>query len=131
MAAECCGPVLEEVLALKSRGLESLALVKNPSLIPLGSTFAQIIWNENLNIQAYCLVDLNEGELDEEEDEEDFYDEEDLRVPFLTSSRLSSWRRQDAIVTISERGWACVSCGDDVLKRYGVCNVEQGFESVV
>lgn len=62
---ECCGPDLEKVLALGSRGLRSLYLEDNPSLTSHGWTLARINLYDNFTIEECCIDGLCSYDSDE------------------------------------------------------------------
>lgn len=77
MTAECCGPVLENLLALGSRGLGSLNLETNSFLKSHGRTLARIILNDNFTIKECSIDGLCDYDSD---DEEVFYDNENSQL---------------------------------------------------
>lgn len=68
MTAECCGPILERMLYLGPRGLQSLDLRFNPALSPHFRTLVRTISNDNFFIQGFEISGLNALEWEEEEE---------------------------------------------------------------
>lgn len=53
LTPECCGPVVERLLSLGSRGLQSLLFGAVFSLLPMAKTLIQTISKDNLFIQVF------------------------------------------------------------------------------
>lgn len=68
LTAECCGPALERLLSLGSRGFRTLHLNYNPSLLPHARTLLRVIWKDNFYIQKFFFDNI--GDLEWEDGEE-------------------------------------------------------------
>lgn len=62
MIAECCGSVLERLLASGSRGLESISLRRIPSLAPLARTLVRIILKDDFSLRSFTIDGLDDLE---------------------------------------------------------------------
>lgn len=58
MTADCCGPVLQRLLSLGSRGPQHLYLSFNPALSPLVRPLVRIISDENYYVQSFHIDGL-------------------------------------------------------------------------
>lgn len=94
MSTECCGSVLEKVLALGSSGLRSLCFSGNPSLISHGRTLSRIISNHNFTIEQ-CYID---GLCRFSRGQNEFYDNKDSQLlkSTLERNRRSNQQMQEA-----------------------------------
>lgn len=68
MTAECCGPALERVLSLGSKGLRSLSLSLNPDLAAYGRTLVRRISRNNFYVQRFDIDGLDDLEWEDGED---------------------------------------------------------------
>lgn len=104
MTVECCGPILEKVLALGSKGLRSIDLYENRSLSSDGKTLAQIIEAENFCVQTCRIDGLCVHSLDAPDIGDEFYETENsqmLKAALERNERLERETHEAALGILS------------------------------